>query len=68
MFIHPIQPRPKHTPKQPETMKDIYQQVGEWLNEMAYEDDHLRNEEYLLNKAQELLNTLYETYWEEQKK
>ena len=49
-------------------MKQIYQTVGEWLSEMADEDDHLRNEEYLLSKAQELLNTLYETYWEEQKK
>ena len=48
-------------------MKQIYQTVGEWLCEMADEDDHLRNEEYLLNKAHELLNTLYETYWEDQK-
>ena len=48
-------------------MKNIYQTVGEWLSEMADEDYHLRNKAYLLAKAHTLLNTLYETYWEDQK-
>jgi hypothetical protein len=48
-------------------MKDIYQQVGEWLTEVQIDSYLERNDEDLLNRAHELLNTLYETYWEDQK-